>query len=208
MDELDNLIIKYKETGCVQVFEQIYQIVRGETVEISRGKLYFERTAKSMNADSHDVAAVFDDTLLNALRLYKPGNDFIRYFKSSWRRRRTNLFESTQHVRKNELQWVYEEDGKDGNFALDFPSPFNLEEAVTAKKKADQLALIDSLLVGADATTIGVVEAFLNHPKPTATAIAKELGVHHSKVIRALNRLAGKFSTKQHGDFRDYLVAL
>jgi DNA-binding IclR family transcriptional regulator len=68
--------------------------------------------------------------------------------------------------------------------------------------------LIDSLLNGADTTTTAIVEAFLAHPKPTATAIAKELGYHHSKVTRALNRLAGKFSTKQFGDYSDYLIAL
>ncbi|MED3845571.1 hypothetical protein [Peribacillus frigoritolerans] len=111
--------------------------------------------------------------------------------------------------RRKEFE-VYEKanDDEAATSRFEIADEFNLEETVIAKKKADQLALIDSLLEGADEITIGVVRTFLNHPKPTATAIAKELGVHHSKVIRTLNRLAGKFSTKQHGDFRDYLVAL
>jgi hypothetical protein len=91
---------------------------------------------------------------------------------------------------------------------IEFIDDFNLEEQIIAKKKADQRQLIDSLLNGADETTTAIVATFLAHPKPTATAIAKELGVHHSKVTRALNRLAGKFSTKQFGDYHDFLVAL
>jgi DNA-binding MarR family transcriptional regulator len=70
------------------------------------------------------------------------------------------------------------------------------------------LALIDSLLKNADETTTAIVATFLAHPKPTATAIAKELGLDHKQVTRALNRLAGKFSTKQYGDYHEYLVAL
>lgn len=199
MKNLENLIIQYQTSGSEEIFEVIYAEVTQATIGMKDGNPYFRKVASSLNADVHAVKAAFDDTLLNALRLYTKGNDFIKYFSSSWRRRRADVYQKAKRINTREAG-----DHETTLLLIQSDEP----QELPTKKKADQLALIDSLLNGADATTTAIVEAFLNHPKPTATAIAKELGVHHSKVIRALNRLAGKFSTKQHGDYHDYLVAL
>jgi DNA-directed RNA polymerase specialized sigma24 family protein len=164
--------------------------------------------ATTSNANQHDMETVFDDVFIKAVKaIGANGGDFVKLFNQSLYNEFKSLLRKLKKRREFE---VYEKanDDEAATSRFEIADEFNLEETVIAKKKADQRMLIDSLLTGADATTTAIVEAFLNHPKPTATAIAKEMGVHHSKVTRALNRLAGKFSTKQHGDFRDYLVAL
>lgn len=197
---IENLIMDFKANGSDECFRKIYEIVTQEIFGATDGDPYLRKVARSMQADFHSVKAVFDDTLLNVLRRYESGNDFLRYFKSSWRRRRASLYEDTKRLRENE---GYEED--DMTFAL---IPDDNTVVPFAKKKADQLALIDFLLSDADETTTAIVETFLQHPKPTPTAIGKVLGLHHSVVIRKLERLAGKFDSKQYGEYRDYLVAL
>jgi len=166
-----------------------------------------------MKSDAHDVRAVFDDTLLNAITKFKAdsGHDFIRYFKSSWRRRRANLYNKTKKVRENEVYEReiegYESDFEDNNFAS-ISDSITVEDKVFKTKEADQWKLIDYLVRGENERTTAIVQTFLTHPKPTATAIAKELGLDHKQVSRALTRPQAKYSTKQFGDYTDYLIAL
>lgn len=208
MNELKKLninrqVAEYISGKSEEVLSDLYRDLQTEY----RRKLdYWSKTTTMAN--SHDMLALFDESLLSVLKdIEAKGGDFVKLFHLRLTSRHKDLLSKV--IKRREFE-VYEaaDEEEAATSRFEIADEFNLEETVIAKKKADQLALIDSLLEGADEITIGVVRTFLNHPKPTATAIAKELGVHHSKVIRALNRLAGKFSTKQHGDFRDYLVAL
>ena len=198
--QLNNLVVRYQAERTDESFAAVY-------AEVAKGWRSLATVAKSIRSSEAETLAAYEDTLVKCLDIYDGRGDFINLLnRCIWRERR-GLYRKKKTLNNFE---VYESatDDEAATSRFELADEFNLEETVIAKKKADQLALIDSLLEGADEITIGVVRTFLNHPKPTATAIAKELGVHHSKVIRALNRLAGKFSTKQHGDFRDYLVAL
>ncbi|WP_102271331.1 sigma-70 family RNA polymerase sigma factor [Cytobacillus massiliigabonensis] len=157
--------------------------------------------------DAHEVEALFDDTVIKVIEyIGKRGGNFVEVFHVSLYNGFKSMLRKIKKRREVEVFELETEDEKTANFEI--PSEFNLEEHVLSKRKTDQRQLIGFLVNGEDETTTAIVEAFLNHPKPTATAIAKELGFHHSKVIRALNRLAGKFDTKQFGDYHDYLVAL
>ncbi|MED3832980.1 hypothetical protein [Peribacillus frigoritolerans] len=198
--QLNNLVIRYQSERSDEVFAEIY-------AEVTKGWRSLATVAKSLRASEAETLAAYEDVLMRCLETYDGRGDFINFLNMNIKWKRKDIYGMTK--RRKEFE-VYEKanDDEAATSRFEIADEFNLEETVIAKKKADQLALIDSLLEGADEITIGVVRTFLNHPKPTATAIAKELGVHHSKVIRTLNRLAGKFSTKQHGDFRDYLVAL
>ncbi|MGQ0416339.1 sigma-70 family RNA polymerase sigma factor, partial [Bacillus sp. HC-TM] len=89
---------------------------------------------------------------------------------------------------------------------------FDLEEHVIKKKEADQRELIDFLADPEqvnDETTTAIVESFLSseNKTPTPTAIGKMLGLHHSTVIRKIERLAKRFDERQFGNYRDYLLA-
>jgi len=197
--QLNNLVLRYQSERSDEVFAEIY-------ADVTKGWRSLATVAKSIRASEAETLAAYEDVLMRCLAAYDGRGDFIKFLKMNIKWKQKDIYGMTK--RRKEFE-VYEKATEDeAATSFEIADEFNLEETVIAKKKADQLALIDSLLEGADEITIGVVRTFLNHPKPTATAIAKELGVHHSKVIRALNRLAGKFSTKQHGDFRDYLVAL
>jgi hypothetical protein len=199
--QLNKLVIKYQRDRSDETFAQIYAMV-------STNWRSLETVGKSVKASGAEVLALYEDTLLRCIEAHKTG-DFEHFLNQSIKRRRTDIYRKKKRLTEFEV-FAAPVENEDGSEAANFEiaDEFNLESHITAKKKADQRQLIDSLLNGADETTTAIVEAFLAHPKPTATAIAKELGYHHSKVTRALNRLAGKFSTKQFGDYHDYLVAL
>jgi DNA-directed RNA polymerase specialized sigma24 family protein len=176
-------------------------------------KLDYWASTTSFLAGKHDSQALFDDTFMKVLgKILENGGDFVKLFNTSLHNGFKSLLRKLKPRREFE-DYDYEKLSADPEAAtFELVDEFNLEESVitdlTGKKKADQRKLIDSLLEGADADTTAIVNAFLTHPKPTATAIAKELGVHHSKVIRNLEKLGGTFDYKQFGDYRDYLHAL
>jgi DNA-directed RNA polymerase specialized sigma24 family protein len=200
--QLNKLVLDYRNDRSDETFAQIY-------VRVSINWRNLRAVGKSALADESEITAVYEDTLLRCLDIWNPVGDFEHFLNQSIKRRRSDIYRKKKRLSEFEV-FAAPVENEDGSEAANFEiaDKFNLEEHITAKKKADQRQLISSLLNGADETTTAIVEAFLAHPKPTATAIAKELGYHHSKVTRALNRLAGKFSTKQFGNHRDYLVAL
>jgi hypothetical protein len=200
-EKLNSLVTLYRTDRNDETFEELYTIVVTNWRRL-------DTVAKSVRSNEADILATYEDELMKCIDVYDGRGDFINLLnRYIWRKRR-RIYTKKITLYKFESYEIDREDDDEGLATSEIKDEFNLEEHVIAKKRADQLALIDSLLKNADATTIGVVEAFLAHPKPTATAIAKELGVHHSKVTRALNRLAGKFSTKQFGNYEDYLIAL
>jgi DNA-directed RNA polymerase specialized sigma24 family protein len=201
-EQLNNLVLDYRKDRSDDTFAQLYEMVAANW----RG---LETVGKSVKASKAEITAAYEDTLLRCIEAYDGRADFLHLLNRSIRRKRSDIYRKKKRLSEFEV-FAAPVENEDGSEAANFEiaDEFNLEDFITAKKKADQRQLIDSLLNGADETTTAIVETFLAHPKPTATAIAKELGFHHSKVTRALNRLAGKFSTKQFGDYNDYLVAL
>jgi hypothetical protein len=198
--KLNNAVLEFQRSRS----DESYAVIHEATIEKVNRKL--EKIASSVRSNYPDTRALYEDVLMRCIERFDGKSDFSHFFNAAVALERRGF--NRKNVKRYNREVFSVDDDDEGLATSEIKDDFNLEEHVIAKKKADQLALIDSLLKNADATTIGVVEAFLAHPKPTATAIAKELGVHHSKVTRALNRLAGKFSTKQYGDYTDYLVAL
>lgn len=198
--KLNNAVLEFQRSRS----DESYAIIHEATIEKVNGKL--EKIASSVRSNYPDTRALYEDVLMRCIERFDGKSDFTHFYNAAvaLERRGFNR-KNTKHYYREQLT-VDKDDDEAVNFEI--KDDFNLEEEITAKKKADQRQLIDSLLNGADETTTAIVATFLAHPKPTATAIAKELGVHHSKVTRALNRLASKFSTKQFGDYHDYLIAL
>jgi DNA-directed RNA polymerase specialized sigma24 family protein len=199
--QLNNLVLDYRSNRSEEIFRQIY-----ETVSASWKGL--DAIGKSVKANKSEILAAYEDTLLKSIDVWEATGDFENFLKGNIKRKRCDIYRKKKRLSDFEVYYTPAESEDGSEVAFEIADEFNIEEYVIQKKKADQLALIDSLLKNADETTTAIVATFLAHPKPTATAIAKELGVHHSKVTRALNRLAGKFSTKQFGDYTEYLVAL
>jgi hypothetical protein len=198
-EKLNTLVSRYQETKDETVFNEIY-----ETVSASWKSL--ETIGKSIRADIHETTALYEDVLLKCITKYNGEGDFAHFYYASVSRKRTDLYRKKKLL--NQRETFYERDSRDEAANFEIESDFNLEEIALSKKEADQRQLIDSLLSGADETTTAIVETFLQHSKPTPTAIGKQLDIHHSTVIRKLERLAGKFDSKQFGSHTDYLVAL
>jgi DNA-directed RNA polymerase specialized sigma24 family protein len=199
--KLNSLVLTYQQTKSNAVFTEIY-------AEVSGWWSNSKTIAQSLRSSEADVVALYEDTLLKSIAKYDGSGDFMNYYKRSIVNNRANLYRKTKRQHEHEVFEqqlnVAEDDGNPNQLEALYGTT---EQTPFTKKEADQRQLIDSLLNGADAKTTAIVEAFLNHPKPTPTAIGEALGIHHSSVIRILKRLAGKFDDKQHGDYRDYLFA-
>jgi DNA-directed RNA polymerase specialized sigma24 family protein len=201
-EQLNNLVMDYQNDRSDETFAKLYEMIATNWRSL-------ETVGKSVKASGAEILAAYEDTLLSCIEKYDGRADFINLLNRSIRFKRSDIYRKKKRLSEFEV-YAKPTENEDGSEPASFEiaDEFRIEDYITAKKKADQRQLIDSLLNGADETTTAIVATFLAHPKPTATAIAKELGVHHSKVTRALNRLASKFSTKQFGDYHDYLVAL
>jgi hypothetical protein len=199
--KLNSLVLTYQQTKSNAVFTEIY-------AEVSGWWSNSKTIAQSIRSNEHDTVALYEDTLLNAIDKYNGTGDFMNYYKRGVVQNRAYLYRKTKRQHEHEVFEqqlnVAEDDGNPNQLEALYGTT---EQTPFTKKEADQRQLIDSLLNGADAKTTAIVEAFLNHPKPTPTAIGEALGIHHSTIIRTLKRLAGKFDDKQHGDYRDYLFA-
>jgi hypothetical protein len=203
---INRLVTQYHETKDEAQITHIYRSLLAEY----QAKLDYW-AATTLMAGSHEVQELFDDTFMKSLEVIgNNGGDFVKLFHLSLGNRYKDLLRKLMTRRKYEQ---YETDnGDDDSAKVEIASDFSTEEHViekfSAKQKDDQRQLIDFLVRGENERTTAIVQSFLNHPKPTATAIAKELGLDHKQVSRALKSLAGKFSTKQFGDYNDYLIAL
>jgi DNA-directed RNA polymerase specialized sigma24 family protein len=168
-------------------------------------------TATTLMAGSHEMQELFDDTFMKALEVIgNNGGDFVKLFHLSLGNRYKDLLRKLIVRRKYEQ---YETDnGDDDSAKVEIASDFNTEEEViekfTAKQKADQRQLIDFLVRGENERTTAIVQTYLTTDLKTPTAIGKYLGLDHKQVSRALTRLAAKYSTKQFGNYADYLIAL
>jgi hypothetical protein len=200
--KLNEAVTRYQAERTDANFEALYGM-------ISKGWRELETVAKSVRSNQAEILAAYEDTLMKCVDMYDGRGDFINLLNRCIWRKRNDIYKVNKGRKKYEVD-IKPVENDDGSTVATYElaDEFDLATHVVAKKEADQHQLIDFLLNGEDEVTTAIVKTFLQHPKPTATAIAKELGYHHSKVTRALNRLAGKFSTKQFGDYHDYLVAL
>lgn len=167
-------------------------------------------TAASLDADVHDLCAVYDDILLKVLNLLEtsPG-DFISLLNSSIKRAKISLLRKSISRRR----FILVEEGERGDSdapTFEFASDYNLEDhvidLVDKKKEADKRQLIDFLLQSAktDSVTMAVVTNFPRYK--SITALAKALGLHHEVVKRKLRRLSRHYDANRFGDIRDHLA--
>jgi DNA-directed RNA polymerase specialized sigma24 family protein len=206
---INQLVEKFATTKDEQDLNEAYRSLLNEY----QAKLNYWASTTSFLAGNHETQELFDEAFMKVLdKITTTGGDFVKLFNVALHNRFKSLLRKLK-VRRAHEDYDFDKSSADPEAATyELADDFNLEEKVitdlTGKKKADQRQLIDSFLDGADADTTAIVNAFLTHPKPTATAIAKELGVHHSKVLRNFEKLGGTFDYKQFGDYRDYLFAI
>ena len=204
---INHLVTQYHKEKDEAILTNVYRSLLREY----QSKLNYWASTTRFLSGEHDMQAIFDDRFMAALKATETNDgDFVKYFHRSLGNRYKSLLRKLE-VRRRYEQYEMDNDDEDSakvEIGSDSSAEDYVIEKFTAKQKDDQRQLIDFLVRGENERTTAIVQSFLNHPKPTATAIAKELGLDHKQVSRALNRLAGKFSTKQFGDYHDYLVAL
>ncbi|MGI2709029.1 sigma-70 family RNA polymerase sigma factor [Bacillus cytotoxicus] len=207
---INNMAIEYLRTGDDSVFTDLYVSL----LEVYRDKLRYWSTTTYM-ANEHDITGLFHDVIQKVLESLRNnvGGDFVKIFTVSLGNSYKSLLRKLRTRRKYELYDGSDSDEEENTAMFEtIADEFDIEEHVIKKKEADQRELIDFLTDPGevnDETTTAIVESFLSseNKTPTPTAIGKMLGLHHSTVIRKLERLAKRFDERQFGDYQDYLLA-
>jgi hypothetical protein len=203
---INHLVTQYHTTKDE---DQLTEIYRNLLTEYQAKLDYW--TATTFMAGSHEMQELFDEVFMKYIEVIgNNGGDFVKLFHRALGTRYIDLLRKTITRKKYEQ---YETDNSDDDSAkVEIASEFNLEEHVseriTAKQKADQLALIDFLVRDENERTTAIVQAYLTTELKTPTAIGNHLGLNHKQVTRTLKRLAGKFDSKKYGEYTDFLVAL
>lgn len=200
---INHAVTTYLEAKGDVALTQVYR----DLLSVYQPKLDYWSSTTFM-ANDHDMQELFDDRFMATLdSVERNGGDFVKLFHHSLHNRYKSLLRKLKTRRKFE-QYEIDREGEDKAATFELADDYRFEEHIDAKQKDDQRQLIDFLVCGENERTTAIVQAYLNHPKPNATAIAKEIGLDHKQVSRALTRLAAKYSTKQFGSHLDYLVAL
>jgi hypothetical protein len=202
MSDLNAKVLRYQQTKCDDLFYEIYHETRRQVLRNTRA------VANSLSTDENTVLTLFDDAILYAVNTYKDGKDFVNYVKWKFKNKRLNFLRNRKYVLDHEVyeQSVNEDEDAATSFDFIVGSDGADDEYLLKQTEADQRQLIGSLIDPGkvnDAMTTAIVKAFLASDNPTPTAIGKKLGVHHSTVIRKLNRLARNIEP----ELRDYLLA-
>ncbi|KZE04161.1 hypothetical protein B4117_4331 [Bacillus mycoides] len=199
----------YLRTGDDFIFTDLYTSLS----EVYRDKLRYWGTSTYM-ATEHDIIGLFHDVIQKVLKSLRnnAGGDFVKLFAVSLKNEYNSLLRKLRTRRKYELYDGPNSDEEENTAMFEtIADEFDLEEHVIKKKEADQRELIDFLADPEqvnDETTTAIVESFITNDGPTTpTAIGKKLGLHHSTVIRKIERLAKRFDERQFGNYRDYLLA-
>lgn len=203
-EKLNNLVDEYQKTRNEDIFNEIYnELLSGIQKSI-------EFSSKRQGITPEDMIEIYEDNLLKAIEIYKGSGNFRKLFNSMVIRRRIDASRKQKTVRKYEYYYEELSQSLENPDAATFeiPSDFDLENEVIQTKEADQRQLIDFLLKDSDETTTAIVESYLTLPKPSPLSVEKYTGICRKKVKRKLEKLAGKFDSKQFGDYSDYLVAL
>jgi hypothetical protein len=206
MIDLNAKVLRYQQTKCDDLFYEIYHETKRQVLRNTRA------VANSLSTDENTVLTLFDDTILYAVNTYKDGKDFVNYVKWKFKNKRLNFLRNRKYIFDHEVyeQPVNEDEDVATSFDFIVGSDGADDEYLRKQTEADQRQLIGSLIDPGkvnDATTTAIVEAFLASENPNPTAIGRQLGIHHSTVIRKLNRLARNFQPEIFGDHRDYLLA-
>ncbi|AYA77382.1 sigma-70 family RNA polymerase sigma factor [Bacillus sp. Y1] len=165
-------------------------------------------SSSTFMANDHDMMDLFHDTLLKSLDVVeRDGGDFVKLFNRSLNNRYKSLLRKLKTRRAYE-QYEIEREGEEEAATLELADDYRFEDFIGAKQKDDQRQLIDFLVRGENERTTAIVQSYLATDLKTPTAIGNYLGLDHKQVSRTFKRLAGKFDSKQFGDYHDYLVAL
>ncbi|WP_336638432.1 winged helix-turn-helix domain-containing protein [Lysinibacillus fusiformis] len=97
---------------------------------------------------------------------------------------------------------------EDCNPKFEFVSDVDIENEVVSpiKKCEDKLQLIHALISQADDITTAIVNHMLENPNASMRSIARDMGVHPSKISRCITRLAKNYDSKRFGDVSQYLA--
>jgi regulatory protein YycH of two-component signal transduction system YycFG len=212
MNDLNAKVLRYQQTKCDDLFYEIYRETKRQVLRNTRA------LANSLSTDENTVLTLFDDAILYAVNTYKDGKDFVNYVKWKFKNKRLNFLRNRKYVFDHEVyeQPVNEDEDAATSFDFIVGSDGADDEYLRKQTEADQRQLIGFFLNIADDLTTAIIKVALAYqpsqtlgrPASLERYVADKLGIDKRTVSRKIERLAGKFDSKQYGNYRDYLVAL
>ncbi|MDY7221458.1 hypothetical protein [Halalkalibacterium halodurans] len=205
-EQLTVLAKTYVDTRSPKTFEQIYHILKADW------QPKFPKIAKSLWTTTHEVEALYEDTLMAVLEKYDGNREFLPLLVVSLKNRRADYYNKVQRLRKREMLTPGAFESTDRTLALtdaatfEIADEFNLEEHVI-KKEEDQRQLISFLADPnrVDAKTTAIVNAFPNYE--SQTALARALGLDRKTIRQKLKSLAQNYDEEVMGELRLYFFA-
>lgn len=205
-EKLNSLVLQYRDTRCNHVFEEIYNTVS----PVWRRTVHSD--AAVAGVDRRDMWALYEDVLLKVIEAFNPEKaNFENFLNASLYNAKKDLRKEKSRLYRRELYGIMRGHGADeeGAATLDFESDtwVTEEDAIASvQRERDQRQLISFLVANADDFTKKVVKSLPSYAF-NYTSLGKAIGVHHSKVSRALIRLARKYDGNRFGDISDYMTA-
>ncbi len=194
---IERLLNDYRANRSQSAFTELYEM----TVDLRDTN---SRILIRSGYDSSDALAIFDDTFMRVINKDMPGA-FIPYLSVSLKNARINHIRSnTRRISQSEsLDCEFGDDGY--TVASRIASDTDTEsDALAPTLHTDRLALIRSLLKGADELTLAIVEGLPRYE--SLNALASGLGVHHTAVSRKLRALSRNYDAKLFGSLTDYIA--
>lgn len=202
--KLNDKVCRYQTTGDEHLFNEIYREVAERWFSKPEGDAKFAAT------DVSEVCAMYDDTFMKVVGTYRreKGN-FTHMLRASIYNAKCDLREKCLRRRQMEIYEGDDQAGDDSAATLEYiAGDYSAEDYAleSIHRERDQRQLISSLVAQADDFTQKIVQLLPSYDF-SVTALGKALGVHHSKVSRAISRLSRHYDYSRFGDISDYMTA-
>jgi RNA polymerase sigma factor (sigma-70 family) len=204
-NETIKLLRSYREEGCEQSFNLVYESFKNIISKIANEKTIgtdFPKTEmiSALNKDFWKLSLKFNEN---------KSENFGSFIKATLRKRAIDLIKCSNGTYYRRVKSILDESREEEDDDENAPTFEVIDESENVEQKvmeADQRQLIDFLLSKANARTTAIVKAFLDGEP--ITAIAKSLGInHHETVHREIRKLAKNHEPSQFGDYHDFLAS-
>ncbi|MBG9788727.1 hypothetical protein [Brevibacillus laterosporus] len=215
--KLNNLAKMYKLHQSEKYFDQLYSELLVDWHY--RKKVDARRTL----SDEVTILALYEDALLEALRVFDgQTNDFMHLLNQWINRRRIDLQRTNLRRKKVEMISILGCDRESDvcaniletladSFDPEFRSTTEeafYEKIYPRKKERDKRELVSHLIESAktlsDEVTVKILTEFSKYDSPNK--LAKALGLHHETVNRKLRRVSRLYDANRFGDLHEYLA--
>jgi DNA-directed RNA polymerase specialized sigma24 family protein len=200
--KLNSLVVEYRTSRCQKSFEGAYHAMNELRIVNERMIL------RSYCGDESDAQEIFDTVIERVIDRGEP-EGFKKLLSASLRNARIDFIRQIQRRRQRTVSleaYVSDEEDALTLYSVMVADSDTELEALEKKKRAEQLALIDSLLRPCRTDSVAIAVATKLSHYDSENALAKALSLDHKRVRRKLRKLSLNYDANRFGDINDYLA--